>query len=424
VEFKLNEIDKTKQEVEFEIPYADLAPYFEKGYKKYQKKVEVPGFRKGKAPLSMLKRMYGDMIEQGSLEDVANDVFRDYLKENHVHPISEGALTDLNYEPKGTFTFKIVYEVLPEFELSKYKDFEVSKTVYNTDDKTIDDEIKYLRAKNSIYEETDKSENNESVITMDVQRLDDTGIPIIGEHDKDVKFYLNDSQMNPDLKEQLKDSGVGEERVLTLKNPDGHEEKYKAKATKIEKVILPELNEEFFKKIYKDEIKDETGFRNKIKSDLEGIYKNVSEQELRNNIVNELIKLNEIPVPDAMVENILNTYIDDLKNKDPKRKLPPDFDVEEFRKTKRVEAILQVKWYLIRDKILHLEKIEVMDDDLEPLIEEDAKKYNIPADKIRSIYEKNEDVKYKLLDKKLLDFLIANANIKEVEKKDEPQETE
>src|SRR5207245_1147497 len=102
VEFKLNVIDKTKQEVEFEIPYADLAPYFEKSYKKYQKKAAIPGFRKGKAPLPMLKRMYGEMIEQGSLEDVANDVFRDYLKENHVHPVSEGALTDLNFEPKGT----------------------------------------------------------------------------------------------------------------------------------------------------------------------------------------------------------------------------------------------------------------------------------------------------------------------------------
>ena len=91
--------------------------------------------------------------------------------------------------------------------------------------------------------------------------------------------------------------------------------------------------------------------------------------------------------------------------------------MEEFKKTKRVDAILQVKWYLIRDKIIHLEKIEVTDADLEPVIEEDAKKYNIPADKIRSIYEKNDDIKYKLLDKKLLDFLIEHAKIKEVEKK-------
>ena len=131
MEFKLNEIDKSKREVEFEIPYADLAPYFDKSYKKYQKKVEIPGFRKGKAPLSMLKRMYGEMIENGSLEDVANDVFRDYLKENHVHPISEGDLTDMNYEPKGTFTFKIQYEVLPEFELTKYKDFDLLQVHYN-----------------------------------------------------------------------------------------------------------------------------------------------------------------------------------------------------------------------------------------------------------------------------------------------------
>ncbi len=424
MEFKINEIDKSKREVEFEIPYADLEPHFEKAYKKYQKKAVIPGFRKGKAPVSMLKRMYGDMIEQGSLEDVANDVFRDYLKEQHVHPLGEGALTDINFEPKGTLIFKVKYEIKPDFELNKYKDFEVTKTVYNVDDKLIDDEIKYLRAKNSTYEETNESIGDENVITLDVQKLDENGVALIGHHEKDVKFYLNDSQLSPDLKSQLAGMKTDETRVLKLKNADGIEDKYNARAVKIEKVILPELNEEFYKKIYKDEIKDEKALRERIKKDLENIYNNMSETDLRNNIVSELIKLNEIPVPDTLVENILDTFIEDIKNQNPKRELPADFDVTEFRKTKRVDAILQVKWYLVRDKIIKLEKIEVTDADLEPVIEEDSKKYNIPVDKIRSIYEKNEDVRYKLLDKKLMDFLVQNVKIKEVVRKDEPQLTE
>ncbi len=420
MEFKINKLDDVKQEVEFEISYADLAPYFEKSYKKYQKKAEIPGFRKGKAPISMLKRMYGDMIEQGSLEDVANEMYRNFLEENHIHPLSEGALVDMDYEPKQVFKFKVKYEVKPEINLADYKGIEVSKTMTKIDDKMIDEEIKYLQSKHVTYENAEKADGDEFTITMDVQKLDDAGIDIIGQRDKDVKFYLNDPQINKEFKEQLEGITLGEERVLILPaQEEGKTEKYKVFCNKIDKVIFPELNEEFFKHLYKDEeITTIEKFREKVTSEMEGIYKNISEQEVRNNIVSELIKLNDITAPDALVENILNSYIEDEKNRNPKRRLPPGFDEEEFRKTKRVDAILQVKWYLIRDKIIELEKIEVTYKDIEPIIEADAKKYNLPVDKIKSVYENNPDVKYRVLDDKLMNFLIENAKVKEVERKD------
>ena len=110
MEFKVNKIDAVKQEVEFELSYADLAPHFEKAFQKYQKKAEIPGFRKGKAPVSMIKRMYGDMIEQASLEDVANDVYKNYLDENNVQPLGEAQMVDMDYEAKQIFKFKIKYE--------------------------------------------------------------------------------------------------------------------------------------------------------------------------------------------------------------------------------------------------------------------------------------------------------------------------
>jgi trigger factor len=421
MEVKTNKINDVKQEVEFEVSYADLAPHFEKAYKKFQRKAEIPGFRKGKAPVSILKRKYGEMIEQGSLEDVANDVFRDYLKDNHVHPLGEGSLVDMDYQPQSLLTFKVRFEVKPEINLAEYKGVEVNKTVYRIDDKMIEDEIKYLRSKHVTYEDAQKAEGSENVVTLDVQKLDDTGVELIGQSDKDVRFYLNDPQINKEFKEQLDQITPGEERILMLNSPNpednGKIEKYKVHCIKIEKIIFPELNEEFFKKTYNDDsIKTIQDFRTKVKTDLEGIYKNISDQELRNNIVNELIKLNDVPVPDTLVENILDSYIEDTKNQNPKRQLPKEFDTEEFRKTKRVDAILQVKWYLIRDKIIVAEKIEVSDDDLLPVIEADAKKYNLPVDKIRSVYEKNPDVKYRILDDKLMKFLIDNAKVKEVER--------
>jgi len=425
MEFRVNKLDETKQEVEFEVPYSELEPHFEKSFKKYQKKAQIPGFRKGKAPVSMIKRMYGDLLEQGSLEDVANEVFRDYLEKNDVKPIGEGALIDLNYEPKHLFTFKIKYEVRPDIKIENYKGIEVTKTVYKVDDKMIDEEIEYLRSKHCTYEEAQKAVDDEHVVTADISKLDDSGIELIGQQDKAVKIYLNDKHINKELKDQLENIEMVEERVVMIPTEDGGKtEKFKIKAVKIEKVIFPELKEEFFKHIYhNDEIKTETEFRGKVRSELEGIYNNITEQEIRNNIVSEMIKLNEVPVPDILVENVLNSFIEDMKSQNPKRELPKDFDEEEFRKTKRVDAILRVKWYLIRDKIIEMEKIEVTDEDIQPLIEADSKRYNLPADKIKSIYEKNTEIKYRVLDDKLMKFLIDNAKIKEIEKSKEEKIT-
>lgn len=426
MEFKVNKIDAVKQEVEFELAYSDLTPHFDKAFTKYAKKAEIPGFRKGKAPISMIKRMYGDMIEQASLEDVANEIYKQYLDENHVHPLGEAQMVDMDYEPKQIFKFKIKYEVKPDFELAEYKGVEVNKTIHKIDDKMVDDEVKYMQSKHVTYEVAEKADGDEFTITMDVQKLDDTGIDIIGQADKDVRFYLNDPQINKEFKEQLSEITTGEERVLNLPaQEEGKIEKYRVLCKKIEKVVFPELNEEFFKHIYRDdEIKSIDDFKAKVKTDLEGVYKNIGDQEVRNNIVNELIKLNDITVPDVLVENVLSSYIEDVKNQNPKRQLPKEFDEEEYRRSRRVDAVLQVKWYLIRDKIVEAEKMEVTDKDLEPVIEADAKKYNLPVDKIKNVYENNPDVKYRVLDDKLMNFLIDNAKITETEKTDELAENQ
>ena len=332
MEIKTNSIDKCKQEVEFEVPYEELTPHFDKSYQKYRKKVSVPGFRKGKVPVSMLKKMYKDVIEQSSLEDASNEIFRGYLKDKEVPILGEGELVDMDYDPEKLFKFKVKYEVKPEIEIKQYKDLELTKTIYPVTEHSIDDEVKYLRSKNCTYEEAQKAENDDYVITLDVQKLDDTGFPVIGESENGVRFYLNDEHLNKELKEQIETYEVGEEKVLTVTPKDSEKpEKYKAKAVKIEKIILPELNKEFFDRFYKDEVNNEEEFREHVKKDMEKIYSDMSDKELKNSIVNELIKVNDIPVPDVLVENVLNSYVEDVKNQNPKRELPPNFNEENIR---------------------------------------------------------------------------------------------
>jgi FKBP-type peptidyl-prolyl cis-trans isomerase (trigger factor) len=92
-----------------------------------------------------------------------------------------------------------------------------------------------------------------------------------------------------------------------------------------------------------------------------------------------------------------------------------EFNEEDFRKEHRADAIFNSKWYMIKEKIVELEKIELTDDDYTKVVEESAKRYNIPADKLIEIYKANEDMKGQLRADKVLDFIIKNSNVTEVE---------
>jgi trigger factor len=415
MEFKINIVDNTKREAEFYIPAEEMLPHFEKAYLKYRNKINIPGFRKGKAPVSMIKKVYGEVIEHESLEAIASETFNNFLRSQHVHILGEGSLTDMKYNPGSNFEFKIQYEVKPEFELKKYKGLEITKPVHEVDDQMVEEEIKYLQSKYSTYENSEKAEDDEYVITIELQKIDSNNLPIIGYKQENIRIYLNDSSIEADIKDQLRNISLNESRRVKLKDRDKDEfQNFNLKAVKIEKIIYPDLNEEFYKRISKNHITENTEFKKYIKEDLEKIYSRVSERELENNIVSEIIKSNEVPAPDVLVDRILNSKIEEIRRQNSKRELPADFDTEEYKKSNRVDAILQIKWLLIREKIIETENIAVSSEEIEKAVQDYSTTYNLPLDRVRILFDKNEDLKYDLLNKKLMEFLKSKSNVKEV----------
>src|SRR5437867_3108660 len=223
MEIKVNTIDSCKREVEFDIHAGEMLPYFEKAYLKYGNRVSVPGFRKGKAPVSIIKKLYGEAIEHDSLEDIASDTFNSYLKNEHIHILGEGSLSDMKYTPGSHFKFTIKYEVKPEFELRNYKGLQVTKPVYEVDEKMVDDEIKYLQAKYCTYENRDTADTDEYVITVELQKLDNNNFPIIGYKQDNIRIYLNDSGIEEEIKTQLRNINLNESRFVKLKSRDKDE---------------------------------------------------------------------------------------------------------------------------------------------------------------------------------------------------------
>jgi len=416
LELKLIDTDKSKRELEAELSYEDLTPHFDKAINSYRKKAMIPGFRKGKAPLNMIKKLYGEGIEYSALEDVANEVFSKYIIDNKIDILTKGAITDMDYKPKQNLKFKVEFEVMPEVNIENYKGIELKKTKYIIDDSLIEDEIRYHKFKNATNEIDGVALDDEYIATVDIQNLDEAGNILIGQSSKDLRVYLGNPEIFPEFKEGFKGIKEGEVRIIDSKNAEGGPKKVQLTCTKVEKIVYPELNEEFFQKITgKEGIKTLDEFKANIKSELEKIYNGISDRKLRADAINEMIRQNDVTAPDVYINSILKSMIEEYKHQSPKRELPKDFNEEEFKKERRVDAILQAKWYLMREELVKIENIAAEEEDFKKLAEENAAKYNIPVDKLMEASKENEEVKMKIINDKVLDLIIANAKIEEIE---------
>lgn len=425
MDLKLTDIDNSKKELIADLTYEELAPHFEKAIDNYRKKASIPGFRKGKAPLSMIKKLYGEGIEYSSLEDIVNDIFVQYVKDNNFDLLGKASISDMDYKPKENLKFKVEFEIFPEIKLEDYNDLELTRIKYIIDDSLVDDEIQYHRMKNASQEIDAAAIDDNYLITVDLQNLDEAGNVLIGESQKDMKIFLGNKGIYPEFKEGFKGIKEDEVRVIDSTNADGKPKKVQITCKKVEKIVYPEMNKEFFKKVTgKDEINTEEQFKAEIKSELQKIYDRISLNNLHNDVISELIKLNNVSAPEKYVDIFINGMIDDYRRQYPKGQLPKDFNVEEFKKEKRVDAILQAKWYLIREKLIESENIQVSEDDYIRLAEENAARFNVPVDKLAEAYKDNEEVKMKLQSDKLIDHIISKVKVKVVEqvkkKEDEP----
>lgn len=417
MEINIKDLENCKKEFEATLSYEELTPHFEKAIAKYRQKVQIPGFRKGKAPLNMVKKLYGDSIEYSALEDITEEIFLKYITENSVKMIGKGTLKDIDYKPKEKLLVKVEFEVAPEIVLENYKNLDLTRTKYIVDDSLIDEELVYMNLKYAQYEIDGQAMDDEYMVTFDSQEVDSANNPIIGNSQKDIRVYLGSRHLEKDYKEGLEGIRENEERIITVKNPANNEsQRLQIKATKIEKIIRPEMNEETFKKFTnRDDVKSEEELRNVIKEEIQKAYDNVSDKKLKDVALGELIKSNDIPVPDFFVNAILDDYVHQHKHQHEKHDHMKEFNEEDFRKEHRADAIFNAKWYMIKEKIVELEKIELNDDDYIKAVEESAKRYNIPADKLIEVYKANDDFKGQLLADKVLDFIIKNSNVQEVE---------
>ncbi len=429
METKINVISASEHELEATLTYEEIQPEIEQAYKDEGKKIEMPGFRKGKVPAALLKKTYGEAIEYKASEKIANKKFWEIVEIQNLNPISTPKMVDLGFERGSKITFKIQYEVMPEIELKNYTGNEISKIELKVNDDMVDEEITSLRKRNSKDEDTEVVEDKMNVINVSLQKLDESGNSI-DEKGQDLNIDLSDSRVNKEIVDNAIGKKKGESFKFSFKDMHETEENgnkkvieetynYQATINSVKKIVLPEFDDEFVKKISKDKFSNIADWRDNIQKGIQSYYDLQSEDMYINGLLSTVVKNNDFEPPHGYVHKILDNLIAMEEDK-AKREGHKHFDAHQVEKQLHGRAEWNAKWQIIVNSIAKKENIVVSEEELKEAAEKEAAETGISVEKLLKFY-KDSGRKDTLLEQKVIDFLKANNSVKVINPNEQKQ---
>lgn len=426
---KVNVLSDTEHELEVILEYSEIKEEIDEAYKKERKSLTMPGFRKGKVPMAMLKKAYGDAIEYKASEDIANKKFWDVVKEEDLKPISMPSMTDLDFQINESLSFKVKYEVKPVLKLKDYTGLEIEKPVFKIKEEDISAEVTNMLKSKATFELAEVVEDNNHRITVDLQRVDENGKDLEGSKSENMIIDLSDSKVNEDIVKNALKKKSGEEFGFSFTDSHMHgdhehveEYTYVAVIKKIEKIVLPEADEELIQQLSGKKAKTVEELTDFTRSNYEKYYSDQSDRIYENSLLTEIVKNNDFEPSKGYVETVLTRLIESEKQNAQQYKQPlPDDKV--LKENLAGKAEWNAKWQIIMENIAEKEKIEVTDEDLEALAKEEAEKIGIPADKLVKYY-KDSNRKGSMIEEKVFKFLRDNNKVVEIDPDEKAKELE
>lgn len=421
METKINAISESVNELEVIAAYDEIKSSLDAEVQKQIKNIQIDGFRKGKVPPAVIKRIYGDSLEYTAAEKVANKLFWQIEKEQVLKPINEPTLTDIDFKPNEQLTFKVNYEVFPKLEPQGYKGLEIEVPDFNVSDAEVEAEVTRLLEANATYEDAETIEDEKFLMTADIFSADESGASTGIKMESDYKINLSNKNINKEIFDNALNKKVGDTFSFSFDEPHEHHDDvphehkkitYAVEIKSVQKVVYPELNEEFLKKVSRDKITTADELRENIKKDLVSYYESSINDMTELKLEQAVLKNNDFAPPKVFIQNYLDHLVkDEIESYKKKKKKA---NAEAIRERLMPKAENSVKWILLKDKIVEKENITLSDDRIKELSEENAEKMGVSSDVLLKHYQSDE-MKNRLLMNEFYSFLKKSNTIKRID---------
>ena len=405
-----------------------------KAYMKARKSIQLPGFRKGKAPRKMIEAMYGaHVFYEDGLEEIFPEIYDFAIAKQDFKAIGRPNLTDMQIGDDNIVTLTLTTEVYPEVTLGQYKGLEVEKEEVNVTDEQVQAELDRMAQNVASTETVERPAKMGDTANIDFEGFVD-GVAFEGGKAEHYSLVLGSGSFIPGFEDQVVGHSAGEEFDVNVKFPEeygaaelaGKDATFKIKLHEVKYKELPALDDDFAKDVSEydtlDELKD--SIRNNIKTNLD----KQAEQKVENDLMDQVIANMKADIPDAMVDSRIDELVQDFEYRISQQGLKlADYlkymgmNIEQFRAQFKEQADKQVKMRLAMEAIVAKEGITASDEEFEEEVKRIADAYKMEADKVKSIVDAAA-VKADLAINKAIDFVKEKANVVTAEPKEEEKQ--
>jgi len=410
LETKVNVLSDHEHELSVVLDYEEILPEIEEAYKKETRDIAIPGFRKGKAPRHLIKKYYGDLIEERASEDIAKQKFYVLIEEQEKKPISVPSMTDLKFEAGKSLEFAVKYEIMPEWDVTGYLDLHIEKPLVNVTEEVVDEELFNMLKSQATWAYYDVIDDKYTRVTVDLQKLDSEGNIVVGEKYENISFDFTDQSLNIKIYEGAEGKKVAETfrfHFTSIHQHDDHTHEVdvhnEALIKKIEKITLPEINEDLAKKLSRDKASSETELKDLIRNELTAFYERQSSETFENNLITKILDNNkDFIVPEGFVEKLALEFTE--KEIEESKKYKVNIDRKRIEEMSKGRAQVSGKIEIILLSIAKKEHISVTESEVDEFLSKEAESTGISLDKLKNYYKMN-DLRETLLRDKVFKFL-------------------
>ena len=399
----VEKLEKSMAKLTIEVSAEDFDKAIDDVYRKQRSKMNIPGFRKGKAPRKLLEMYYGAGV---FLEDAVNDTINStYPKAAQECEISSEIssnpdITLVQAEAGKPLIYTAVVAVKPPVSLGKYKGIVVDKTDVAVSDEEVEDELLKEQDKNATFEDvTDRGVEDDDKVNLDFEGFVD-GVAFEGGKGENYPLVIGSGSFSPGFEEQLIGAKIGEDVEVNVTFPEhyqsedlaGKDAVFKCKILKITKKVLPELNDEFADDVSEFDTLEE--FKADIKNRLTARKEEQARVEKENKVVDAIVADSEIEIPEPMLraqqEQIVNEFAQRVQSQG--INIDQYFSYTGGSREKMMEEVKdqaekRIRTRLCMEEIVKAENIVATDDDFEAELKKLAEAYGMKADDVRSFFE-------------------------------------
>lgn len=391
----------------------------------YQRRAQLPGFRKGRVPRTLLEAKFGAGIQEEAVEAAVGEAYAKAIEEHQLVPVSSPRVADLSYKKGEPLAFRVTVEVRPTVEVTDYRGLEAKRRVREVPETEIEKALEQIRQETAVLTDLDRPATASDTVVVDHVRVDENGRTLKSTRVRDAILTLAEPGLLPEFRDGILGAAVGESRTLHVQYPEdfsnaelaGRRVRFHVRIKKVQEKKLRELDDNLAREIFGLESLAE--LRSRLRLQMEGEEKMRARRDLEEALVDALLARNAVAVPPGLAERLTGEALR-RSGIDPAKLGEEDRSrvAEGFRRG--VERRIAREWAL--EAVAAREGIDVASEELGEELSRIAQSRGAAGKEFRGLTpaERRQRVHDALLERKIFDFLIQEARVEEETVKEDP----